>query len=55
MDRRHLRAQDRVMLSHLLRKGDFPDGRGLNGPLRIAHFSYPEGGEKGADTDSRGA
>ena len=52
MDRRHLRAEDRVVFPHLFREGNLLDGRGADRPLHIPHLPHPEGGKERTDTDS---
>ena len=51
MDRRHLRAEDGVILSHLLREDHAFQSRGTDLPFFLLLFLLPDGGEKGAYAD----
>ena len=51
MERRHLRAEDGVFLTHLLGKGYFLDGSRLDGSLFILGLFCTDGSDQGTDTD----
>ena len=52
VDGRHLWAQDGIVFAHLLGKRNLGDGGRLYLALIVSLFSYPDSGEKRADTDS---
>jgi len=54
MNRRHLRAEDGVVLLHVLRKRDAVVGAGNHLPLIVLLIAYAQGGNERADTDSGG-
>ncbi|GFI50999.1 hypothetical protein IMSAGC020_02209 [Lachnospiraceae bacterium] len=51
MDRRHLRAEDGVILAHLFGKRNLRDGRGVDCPLLVPFLPYPDGRKQGAYPD----
>ena len=52
MDRRHLRAEDGVVLPHFLCKGYLLNGRRHNSPLQILLLLYTDGSDQRTDTDT---
>ena len=56
MDRRHLRAEDRIAFpSHLFRKGRLCDGGALNIPDGLLFVPDPDSGDQGSHADPRRA
>ena len=56
MDRRHLRAEQRVVLFHLLREDTHGCRRWIRSVSRVvALLAHAEGGDEGTDTDPCGA
>ena len=51
MDRRHLGAQNGVVLTHFFCKDNLVDGRGTNGAFLMPLFPDTYCGQEGADTD----
>ena len=52
MDGRHLRAQDGVILFHLLCEEHAAVRAGNHRFLKMAHFPYADSGDQGAHADS---